>query len=334
MSERKDEHVLHLLRELTERTLTEDEVDSAAEHIRECEDCALEVKFGRELFEAALTQGLTHIASERLVVHAESGEPLSGVESTHLAACRACQQDLATLRMLPDIEAMDLPIPVMSTEPLFRSGSESPAGDLPTTETPHASRSPREDRTKAPRSWWPLRVSWPIGWAFAAVALSALAFLIFGPERGVDTRDLANVHALELRIPRSVPDAGSFEASWMEAITLYQRANYAGAVVALEALVHENPSHFEATLLLGSALLLEDQVGEAIETLERSETIATTEADRSEARWQLANALLRRSHRDDARLAADLLSRIAEGPGSHAAEADALRREVVRRLPE
>jgi predicted Zn-dependent protease len=167
----------------------------------------------------------------------------------------------------------------------------------------------------------------------AAVALGALAIVLFGPHRSISTGDLAQIEAIALRIPRSVPEPGTFEEAWMQALSLYQRAEYREASLVLRELSKRDPDHFESTLLLGSALLLDGQPSDAVTALERAEELATSSTDRDEARWQLANALLLlTSRRADAARAAQLLDGVAQGSSPRAGAAAALSQALAERL--
>jgi predicted Zn-dependent protease len=165
-----------------------------------------------------------------------------------------------------------------------------------------------------------------------AVAAAVVTLVLFGPLQSVDTQSLAQIEPISLRIPRSVPESGSVDALWMQAITEYQRTEYAGAEQSLRSLLEREPSHFEATLLFGSALLLEGNARAAIPVLEHAEQLADSPEAADEVRWQLANALLSLSKKSAARRALDLLSQVAAGSSDRSPAAASLHDRLATQL--
>jgi Flp pilus assembly protein TadD len=138
---------------------------------------------------------------------------------------------------------------------------------------------------------------------------------------GPDVRGLAVVEPLPVRVSRSVPEAGSFEAHREAGLERYSSGDYGTATHELALALEIRPDDGEVELYLGSAELLSGNLAEARTRLRAASEHAARPRIREEALWQLANLELAADHAAEA---SRLLERVIGLEGQRQAAARAL----------
>jgi len=148
-----------------------------------------------------------------------------------------------------------------------------------------------------------------------------LTLILVPRDADVDYPGLARIEPLPVRIERSVPESGSFQAIRRLGLDSYAAGNYAIAREHLARAVEMEPSNGEMLLYLGSAGLLDGDLEPAIGHLEQARTRSPDGAVKDEAAWQLANAALLDGRSDEAKR---ILQKLGEFDGRRGEDSRAL----------
>lgn len=283
-------HVADLVLDYVEGRLTPQQSRDVEAHLATCDSCAADYRWASELRSDAERAGLRHLSPERIVALSQGA--VTNDEATHLAACESCRAEIEWARRVP--------LPPLRVEGAARPSWLERLGGLLMA-----------------------RYAWGLGAAAAAIAL-----LVFF-RTGDDPTRLARIEALPAPAQRGVPTPGSFEEAFANGLARYAQEDWRGAEAELEKAATLAPQRPEAHLYLGSVRLLQGRMHDATASLTRAKELTETpDADprvAEEARWQLAQALLKQGDTEAARA---LLTEIRLAAGRRSKAAGVLLEQV------
>ncbi len=304
-----NDHVTDELFDYLEQRLSPARARLIREHLADCAHCADVFSAAEVLHRDVLESGARHLTPERLIT---LGNPAVSTpnpdEQTHLAKCSLCRDHLSTLRSLS------------SADDLLRD-------DAVTGHTPQASDrqdhwSVLRDRIRELFSRQPtLRLG-----ALGAVAAGIL-LLIWLPRADDTARltELARIAPLDVQWSRDVTSPSEFERVLHSGLQAYRANDYAAAVGFLNQANVLEPASAEVLLFLGSTRLLQGQIQQAVNLLQRAAGTTDDSQLLQEIRWQLANAHLAAGDGSAAKI---LLEQIVSAQDSRQPDASMLLREL------
>ena len=198
----------------------------------------------------------------------------------HLATCIDCA------RLAADFEALALDEPDAAVEARVRSRLSPPRRARPAIWLGAAAAVALASMLTA--SWWsrPSRAPHP-------------ASAVVDTPRPTEASPVMALWAIEapvvrvplssLDVPRSGNAGSSNAAAIVDALAPYQRGDYAGAIVALERVVRDQPEAADAFFYLGASYLMADRPAEALAPLARARSFSPAHRH-AEIDWYLATA--------------------------------------------
>lgn len=291
------EHISDRIADYLDGHLGPADRNALEEHVAECDECAADLAYVRDLRRRALDEGSMHLPATRLVDAVDGAVELDEHEERHLQACETCRREREWLLRQSELPAS------------FEEPSAAKAGE-PMVRPPTARRARRR-------------------WAGALTALAALVagVMVFWPGSDESSRlaDLARIEPLPVRLVRSSATE-AFEVARMSGLESYRDGAWVTAREHFSRALELLPEAPEILLYRGSAALLSGAVDVALTDLAAVVDGADANgAVREEARWQLAQAFLLAGRSAQAET---LLEELAAEAGRRAADARSLLEEA------
>jgi predicted anti-sigma-YlaC factor YlaD len=242
-------------------------------HVEACADCAADLAFARELRQNAMSQGMMHLSTTRIIAIATEGSSADEVEERHLDRCEACRSEYAWAEKRPGEDAWDsLQFQKRRAQSVEVEPTERPAQPV--------ELEPRRRRRGPSTTVWTLGVA-------AAAVLAVVLLLPRGQDVQEAVRALASPQALPVSTTRAQGDPGSFEDTRAKGLNRYAEGDYSGAQEHLRSALALQPGDGVATLYLASAEVLTAQVDPAASRLQDLLSGDLLAGIRSEALWLL-----------------------------------------------